>query len=216
MRAIGRSAEPTALRSWRRDNSDATDWTELPGEVKQAIRDELCTMQQGLCAYCQSRLRQSDGRTRIEHWSARAPHPERTFDWSNLLGVCVDGDSEQAQGLYCERARGKRPLAVDPSDPRARVDERVRYLTNGEILIDGDVHHDDVPTLNLNHLRLRENRRLLHGRLAETLGAPVTVAALRRHQQRWRQGDAEGNLPEFAGVAEFFLARWIRALGELP
>jgi hypothetical protein len=110
MRNIRKAPEPPTLAEWRRQNPNATVWTELSVEAKRVVQDQLVRDQFALCAYCEGRiraphrddddaggvqvLRAKPGRAAltVEHWIsrrwARVHAPALTFAWSNMLGVC--------------------------------------------------------------------------------------------------------------------------------
>jgi hypothetical protein len=119
--------------------------------------------------------------------------------------------TEVEPGVYCEKARHDAPLALDPANSHVNLTARITYVrTTGEMAIDGDVSHPDIVALNLNHKLLRENRKRVYASVKRDLPHAATLIQLGACLARWQVLDVEGNLPEYAGVAEYFLSRWIR------
>jgi uncharacterized protein (TIGR02646 family) len=120
MRRIEKGNEPACLADLR--NTPGADWTTVTGAQKQELRERSFAEQHGLCAYCMSSLPSppSSATMTIEHFETRARIPARTFDWSNLLGVCLgdvgvkDGESDRRGRFHCDNYRGK--LRPDEQD----------------------------------------------------------------------------------------------------
>lgn len=60
--------------------------------VRDAIWNQLITMQHHRCAYCEANITEHACR-HIEHFRSRKNHPPGTFDWNNLFGSCNCKDS---------------------------------------------------------------------------------------------------------------------------
>ena len=141
----------------------------------------------------------------IEHWAPRNPADGGEgdpFHWPDLLLVCPG----VTQGtLHCDKARGNQPLKLHPTAPG--LDGRVRHLGDGRIEIDG--HSHDIKILNLNHSTLCQGRRQVFN---ATLDAATRAdpTRLRDMIARYERPDADGDLPEHAGVALYLLRRALK------
>lgn len=92
---------PVCLKRYRHGHD--TWSTQSPtGAERGEIWDKLNSMQDGLCAYCETSIHQ--GNRQIEHFRQRSRYPQGTFDWSNLFGSCkrdgVCGVHKDQCGLY--------------------------------------------------------------------------------------------------------------------
>jgi uncharacterized protein (TIGR02646 family) len=178
MRRIEKGREPACLATLRADLEGraptAADWGMVHGDQKQQMRDAAFAEQNGLCAYCASRLsdrtaadesRPDKGGMKIEHWAARNAVPSRLFDWENLLGVCpgvVIGGDEQGT-FHCDAHRGhlgvaQQGLHHNPNKFPPDVATFFRYTTAGEVLSDDAGARLDVERLNLNIRRPKRAR----------------------------------------------------------
>lgn len=227
MRRVRKGTEPDCLADVRREvvrimretgrPLTSNDW-ELLKDCAGAVRDALRRDQDGLCAYCCGTLG-SDGQSmKIEHFLPRSQHPERMFDWSNLLGVCLGRAKlgEQPPLTHCDTSRGDRPLHVHPvTSPRdpgelfpvnitARAGEALGSVrpTSPEAAV-------DVDTLNLNATHLVHNRAEEVRQLRRLLQADSSTDRLRR-LLRTATEPVRGQLPAYAHVREAWLRRKLR------
>ena len=151
---------------------------------------------------------------RVEHWVAQSADPTQDLVWGNLLAVCPGQGQPPPPGTagradHCDRVRGNRPLHVHPAGPHP-VDRLFRYRANGDVISDHAGAAADIEVLNLRHWRLRANRTAVVDQLRRELGAGhATTAVLGRRLVSWTTPDAHDRLREYAGVAEYYLRRWI-------
>jgi hypothetical protein len=152
---------------------------------------------------------------RIEHWAARTHEPTRTLDWSNLLGVCGGILESSGGGVEhtCDKVRGERPLALNPAHAELDVQALFRYTAEGEILSDDARARRDIDTLNLQARALRARRREVWRAQSDKLRRNDSLGALRRMLHSARTPGADGRLPPFAGVVEYYAARKLRHRG---
>lgn len=192
-------------------------WSSVSGEQKEEMRTAAIAEQGGLCAYCMRRIRgerdhKGDVDCTIEHWAARSSGAD-PFHWPDMLGVCL-GKTGHEQ--HCDRSRGDKPLRVHPARPD--LDRLVRYLGDGQIALDSldekgriklNGNSDDVKLLNLNAISIQRSRRqVVEAVLQHASSADAT--RLRELIRRWEARDSDGHLPEYAGVALYFLRRRLR------
>ncbi|MEO7328874.1 MAG: retron system putative HNH endonuclease [Minicystis sp.] len=227
MRRIEKGAEPACLADLR--STPGADWSSVSGDQRNEMRARLFAEQHGLCAYCMSRIPHPPSKKgmKIEHFEARANRDEKTFLWSNLLGVCLGdvGIVESASGdrgarFHCDTYRGNVPLDVHPAAFPPDVGACFSYSLAGEIrpasTLDATMHAEVSKTithLNLNIDRLKRNRRAVIERLRAdfTRKAPKTARVQALLEQASRP-DGEGLLPPYAQVAVRYLAKKLRQL----
>ncbi len=142
-------AERKKKRPATREVIDAAWSSRLPNTALKAVRVALDAMASGRqrCMYCED-SRAED----IEHFRPKASHPERAFDWLNLLKVCPGCNRQKNDDFDAQLLD---PTADDPFDhlvfsfrtgryvaredsPRGRVTLRVlRRLASDQILARG-------------------------------------------------------------------------------
>lgn len=229
MRRIRKQKEPECLAAARRDirstgNPSPDDWATLGSSCKEEVRRALAAEQLGLCAYCTRRLDSSRGARdddpraggmRVEHWAARSVAPARALDWSNLLGVCGGILDASPTGVehVCDKARGDRPLELDPAHRDIDVQALFRYTAQGEIRSEDSRAQRDVETLNLQTATLRAQRAEVWRRHGEALRRDDSVAALRRILAVARTPGRDGQLPPFAPLVDYYATRKLRQRG---
>ena len=145
---------------------------------------------------------------KIEHWQCRANYPERELDYRNLLASCRGGEGMARDRQHCDTSKADDDLLWNPADPRRRVENRIRYGTDGAIQSDDprfDRQLNDV--LNLNQPRIRNQRK---ASLDSVLGwwmrqrRPVSRQRVQREIAR-RQAPAK--LAPYVQVAIWWLER---------
>ncbi len=153
MRHIHKSAqEPQALADWK--SMASPDWqpayANMPSHVKRELKRLLMKDQQGLCCYCESRLRDND--SHIEHFRPQASYPELSLDFQNLLCSC-QSNLRKGAPCHCGNAKGNwfdETLLISPLSP----DCASRFRFTG----DGHIHpadaHDQAARETIAHLNL--------------------------------------------------------------
>lgn len=190
MRSLTKGFEPKKLQDWRRENPNETNWSTLPGEVKQEIRESLCRDQGNLCAFCERRIRPERKAADREHM--RIAHgvprqgpsgvPEKTFDWQNLLGSCPDSYHPTKT---CDVAQADRPLCASPYST-LQLEAKLQFKRDGSIeTLNVDLARD-LETLNLNADRLKMSRQ-------DALRAFThSVSAKLGKEATWKRSSLEG------------------------
>jgi uncharacterized protein (TIGR02646 family) len=102
---------------WRtmREKRRAGDWA--PGPAKKVLSDELRKLAFGKCAFCESLLDVASY-LEIEHYVAKALHPEHAFNWNNLFPICS----------RCNSAKGSADHAGTLIKPDDEDPERMLWL----------------------------------------------------------------------------------------
>ncbi len=156
MRMIAKGAEPVSLTTHR--STPHCDYDNYPD--KDTLRTALVAEQRGLCCYCMCRIEERPASMKIEHWRCRANYPERELDYRNLLASCRGGEGMARDRQHCDTSKADDDLLWNPADSQRRVENRIRYGTDGAIQSDDprfDRQLNDV--LNLNLPRIRNQRK---------------------------------------------------------
>ncbi|NOY26594.1 MAG: hypothetical protein GXP62_12030 [Oligoflexia bacterium] len=247
MRSISKGDEPACVASLRREmrraqqetgrQPVADDWN--LGDCAQPVRQALCVEQQGLCAYCMQRIKphgyrselHTRGGMKVEHFEDRATHPERMYDWDNLLGVC-GGEFRGSAGLveHCDTSRGSQPLCVNPATTSPPCPEDAFTfekrppdgIANGQglwIHPTDPAYQRDIDRLNLNADHLVYNRWSVLHELGKRLSACGDEASRRKFLRRRFVAAAtpgrHGLLP-FAPLVADYVERKMRVKGMAP
>lgn len=115
------------------DNAER-DWP-VPG-FKDKIRSELFSQQNGLCAYCMSRLSLASTvqTVKIEHYHPLSIKKYRceTFSFANYLLVCTGGSKcDDDARKTCDTRKGNQEITIDPTN-RIHM-SHIIYRSNGII-----------------------------------------------------------------------------------
>lgn len=203
MRTIKKNTEPGSLTAHRKQpNADYDSYKD-----KETLRQWLVAEQRGLCCYCQSRIRPELDSMKIEHWRCQARYPDRQLDYSNLLGACLGGEGRPNHEQHCDTRKGNQELCFNPADPAHPIEQRIKFLGNGEIASDDEAINtalNDILNLNIGHLV--SNRKAVLDAFKQRLGRGKLNAA--RELQKW-DGTQPGDLHEYAQVMVYWLEKRI-------
>ena len=211
MRYIRKGAEPQALLEYRLTSHASYDG--LPQEVKDELRERLAREQGFLCCYCMQRIRPEANGMKIEHWAPQsdpATH-SRQLDWKNLLGACKGGEASAWKDQHCDTRKADTPLKVNPTDEGC--ERLVRFLADGTVESDDPTIHGELDrTLNLNHARLRHNRKATLDAFVQAMrkknpNLTWTDADMERELKELAQADSSGRLGEYCQVPIFWLKK---------
>jgi len=209
--------EPTCLKTYR--ETPGADWSSVHGESRAELRKQLWRDQEGLCAYCQSRIGPSsdtgtddafaklaESTMTIEHFAARSVDASKTFVWENLLGSCK-GTSNGDE--HCDKYRGAKPLPLHPCTV-VKLESHFRYTKTGEIKVAGTLNetqrHDAqamIDNLHLNARTLMRNR----AEIQERIGRKLAGGADPRKLLACAATPRSGALEAFVQVALDYLAK---------
>lgn len=149
-------------------------------------------------------LPNGNGGMRIEHLHPRSTHPERTYDWHNLLGVCggMSRDSKGERHEHCDRKKGHDPISLSPLGGSPRPEDVLAY----------HVDHDGVKVSALNTLP-ESLRRAVENDL-DVLGLNVRALCEARFEARKRLGQVLRKADE-AGRRNSAIRRLLAGLDQL-
>lgn len=204
MRAISKGSEPHALTQYRlTSHANYEDYTQ-----KDALRSSLATEQGGICCYCMQRIRPTIGGMKIEHWHCQDMYPSEQLDYRNLLGACLGNEGKPRSKQHCDTYKGNASLSRNPAHPAHRIENFVRYLSNGRIVSHDDQFNRELnDVLNLNHPLLVNNRKAVLDSFTRSLPLQTLGrASWQRKLNEWN-GSTRGNLYEYCGVVVYWLRK---------
>ncbi|MFT4302811.1 MAG: hypothetical protein QM579_13795 [Desulfovibrio sp.] len=184
---------------------------------KDLLKNSLLQEQNFLCAYCMSRI--TEHTMSIEHWKCRSQHPNLELSYQNLLAVCDGNEGNPPCKQHCDTRKGDSDLMYNPANKDHHERLKIRYLRNtGKIesadkafcIELGDTEKGSEGILNLNHQQIMNNRRAVIAsveRAMNKLPHDAKKAQIRALLNAWNSVDAQGMLPEYAGVAIYFLKK---------
>ena len=156
MRTILKGAEPRSLTEHRAITPSNYDNYTDKDELRRALESE----QRGLCCYCMSRIRPDRNSMKIEHWHSQARYPDRSLDYTNLLGACLGGEGQPTGLQHCDTKKGDTDLKWNPANPSHHIETRLRYEVDGSIRSDDPTFDAQLcQMLNLNLAKLKNNRK---------------------------------------------------------
>lgn len=127
--------------------------------VKQELRTSLLIEQGYVCAYCGSKIDETE--SIIEHIKCRQNYPELQLEYANLICSCRGGSNKRSSNpqypLHCDAHKGADDIPISPLTENCQ--ELFVYDENGEIH-DNDNHDakKTIEVLNLNN-KILQNRR---------------------------------------------------------
>jgi len=208
MKNIRKSAEPASLTVHRcQANADYDNYVE-----KDDLRASLLAEQGHLCCYCMQRLRwiEGDRRMKIAHWHSQAGYPAEQLVYRNLLGACPGNEGRPLDQQHCDTRQGDRDVAFNPAEPVHDVERRIHYLGNGAIEADhADFDRDLNSVLNLNHPRLKANRKAVVDSVIADLGRRPggrTKGEIEALIREWITPE-DGQFREYCCVAVYLLSK---------
>lgn len=134
-------------------------YDELPGDVKEKLKEYLINEQGHLCAYCMSRI--TNQSSTIEHYVPRKGKfgkSSLSLNYQNLLAVCNNARNGRGEDRHCDVSKGDKLISINPC--RETDIDYIRYNSKGEMVSDKEEFNIDFNiTLNLNNLTLMNNRK---------------------------------------------------------
>lgn len=205
---------------------EPAEWTEqrnTPGITyetarKDALRQALLEEQGGLCGYCMRRVIFVPGKvtdTRIEHLKPRTlslaqGKPEETLAYSNMI-LCCNGNIDGSKSFHCDVSKDETEIHFRPFDATAIA--TISYSSgDGSIKSSNAVYDKDLnEVLNLNHPRLKANRRAVLIGLATEMGKNTWSKSEIQHKLTYyRSRTSGGQLHEYCGVVVWYLSKKLR------
>ncbi|NTU45842.1 MAG: TIGR02646 family protein [Chlorobiaceae bacterium] len=213
MIAVTKRTEPQSLQQYRLQEGAVYDGENFT-PVKQDIRDQLVAEQGYLCAYCMGRIEPDDRNMKIEHWHSRKKYPAQQLNYTNLLGCCSGNEGQPDTHAHCDTKKRNADLLYNPAEPSHHSRLKIHYEFNGTIKSEDTLFDRQLNgILNLNYSRLMENRKAVWSSVTKTLSAipgKVSRAHIEGLLLKWPQKNSEGKLPEYCGVAQYYLQKKLK------
>ncbi len=208
MRGFSKGQEPHELTEYRAEPDAVYDGPQFTA-VKEIVRAQLLQDQGYLCAYCMKRI--NSGAMKVEHWHSQTRYPPEQLDFQNMLGCCLGNKGNPPEAQHCDTRKGDSDISYNPANPAHHTRLGIHYLGDGRIRSDDAEFDRQInETLNLNYARLRTNRKAVVEAVRSELNRTAghrTCAEIQRLLDSWERTNVEGRLPEFCGVAIYFLQK---------
>lgn len=226
-----RNISKSKFKIYRQDYNEPNDFYSLASLKKQEVRQHLVMEQGYLCCYCMMRIKGTANDTNVEHNKPRSLFPELIFDYSNLLAGCTrtaelvpqkkrSYNPTEKNRIYrhrtCDTAKGEKEISKNPA--LHDVEVLIKYEIDGRISSSDLIFHKDlVETLNLNKEDLVNARKSL----VKTIGIGIerkypgkspNESQLRNELKRFLTPNSNGELPEFSGIAVFYLEKKLKRI----
>lgn len=138
MHKLQRPNAPACLTNFRHGQNN---WSNVNHNDKEKIWQQLDTMQQKRCAYCEDSLIDKNGerKAHIEHLRQRSRYPQGTFQWDNLFGSC---NRQNSCGSHKDRQPSYNPadiIKMDVEDP----EDFFMFISDGTIIIRAELSEQD-------------------------------------------------------------------------
>ncbi|MDI6795790.1 MAG: TIGR02646 family protein [Desulfatibacillaceae bacterium] len=215
MRAIEKGNEPIALAQYRSQPGAVYDGP-LFTDVKSRIRDQLLAEQGYLCAYCMQRIDAAS--MKVDHWRCQGRYPSSSLEYSNMLGCCMGNEGQPLGDAHCDTRKGDEDISFNPSNPDDHQKLKIRYAGDGTIGSEDEVFDKEINNiLNLNWVRIKDNRKAVLKAVTGVLakgGGTRTRPEIQRLIKRWKTPDKSGHLPEYCGVAVYYLEKRPKAVSQ--
>lgn len=184
-------------------------YSDLSGQDKLRLKEQLVDEQNGLCAYCMSRIRPNNNSMKIEHHLPQSKYPDRDLDYKNLFGVCngEKGGGQRSRLLdqTCDTRKKNCELHFSPID--RNVEQLVTYQVNGLIVpakaLDikkrAEIEYDLNEVLNLNHRQLIANRKNVLDTYKLSLerrygNKELSIAFWKKEEESYRNGSRKDQI----------------------
>jgi len=229
---------PDCLRNFCRENPGCKDWDSFRDNNPDSYRElkrAIFTQQSFLCSYCEENLPEDDSsKQRIEHFHPKSDQTAEnnwTFDWNNMLGVCLGGSREHPIELHCDASKERNvttdtcegfmlnPLnmpeeclfMVDRSTGKLLADENICLRTtvaNNHFSTVRELVDNTIKILNLNCDRLNKKRKKViaeYEKMRKDLRLKHFKGSIRTEiARRW----FEHNIPSFFTTRRFLLGQF--------
>ena len=206
MRHIHKGPEPLELRQWR-DGQPVVDgnllnchYTDMPSEVKQAVRHNLLREQGYLCCYTGHRI--DENNCHIEHLKPQKLCSDgEDIEYGNLLAAYPAPTHKALYGAQAKADWYDQDLLISPLN--AACGNRFSFDLGGSIRAaqpEDQPARETIAHLRLDHDLLTETRRQI---IHKVLIAPKhSLKRLQRLAKNYTEPDREGRLREFNFVIQ--------------
>ncbi|MFS1500546.1 TIGR02646 family protein [Vibrio splendidus] len=213
MRKIAKRAdfEPDSLDVWKRRNPQGI-YADLTEVERQGIRTECSKEQFYLCAYCCKPISGSNLDTMNEHVESRRISPNRSLDFTNIVGSCTTNGQ-------CDDSHGSQPLPLTPFMSECETD--LVFKISGRVSGKTADAKKTIEVLNLGD-KEANNKSLIETRKQLSLALLLEHAITPEEEDDWAEEPElladvindlltpeNGKLKPFAPVVANVLRQWI-------
>lgn len=202
--------EPNSISAWKRRNPHGT-YADLTEVERQDIRTECTKEQFYLCAYCCKPISGSNRDTMNEHVESRRTAPNRSLDFTNIVGSCTTNGQ-------CDDSHGSQHLPLTPFMNACETD--LVFKISGRVSGTTTDAKKTIEVLNLGDTEAN-NRSLIETRKQLSLALLLEHAITPEEEDDWAD-EAElladvindiltpdnGKLKPFAPVVANVLRQW--------
>ena len=203
---INKGAEPKAWTE-KKNTPGFTEYAPIP-ELREALLKEQGT----ICAYCMRRIPINDPNTaetsKIEHIKSREDRPDLQLSYSNMV-VCCPGNIDNEP--HCDKLKGGKSVNFDLFN--SALQNSISYLTDDGTIVSSNYNwnKDINELLNLNHSRLKQNRKNTIEGIIEVIKLKGWKSSnLNRKLHNWSNLDNQGKLKPYCGIVIWYLEKKLR------
>lgn len=194
-------------------------WRKFKGKVRERLQQHLLHEQGHICAYCNQRIHiknpLDDQQLRIEHLEAKSTHPDKTFDYYNLVGSCFGKEREPLEDellprlIHCDPQKANQQLDRKLFPTKLVCEDQLKVI----ITADGVLLREKSPelydsvekVLNLNHPKLQELRKNVLEEFFLSDDDVFTPEETTRLIDYYREKDEQGRYRPYSGVIITYL-----------
>jgi uncharacterized protein (TIGR02646 family) len=201
MKKINKEKEPAAWTIYRQ--TPGAHYEAIP-ELRKALLEE----QGHICAYCMRRISVDGNAGRIEHIKCRSRYADLELDYRNMV-ICCSGNI--AGNPHCDRSKDDSDISFNPFDPN--LENSISYGTKDGLIKSDNPNWDRElnEVLNLNHIRLKQNRRqVIEGIHVILKKKNWTKPQIKSELSKWESFDEEHKLKPYCGVTIWYLKRKLK------
>jgi len=195
------------VTSYTKDNRKSPEYSNVPGNYKQMLKNQFIIEQKGLCCYCCGRI--TNETSHIEHFFprhlCRIENRKKQTDYYNMFASCygyIENLSE-VEGEFCGHRKNNwydKQKVISPLEKDC--DTCFTYSSQGEIKARDDNEKAIVMIkhLGLDEYALNEARK----KALEAIGYFDENFDKDSAKQIVGQVDENGYLPSFCNIIEYF------------
>lgn len=177
------------------------------------LRDALLSEQGYICAYCMSRIGNSNEDSKIEHIISRTKLIEQgeskeTMNYQNMV-ICCNGNLDGE--AHCDTKKADSSISfnlfTDSFFLTLSYKSKTGRISSTNEIYDGELNN----ILNLNHSRLKVNRKnALDGVISSLAKLNWSTSAKRKALERWEGKNSEGKFMGYCGIVSWYLRKHLR------
>jgi len=195
MRHIKKQNEPRELKEFRNSGGKWNDFSLDKG--KRAVKNQLLTEQNSLCAYCTREIifdeERGKNNMKVEHWYPQDAPEYRDLDYNNLFGVC---QGKTGRYLHCDTHKADTIITLSPTN-KLHISTISYEKTSGGIKSSNPIFQkelDEILNLNISPLKKARKTRLYEFRKYLHKKYPNKKANYQKYLNQWRNKNVSHNM----------------------